>query len=346
MTISEIAKKANVSIGTVDRVIHNRGRVSKETEQLVRKIIAESNFEPNQYAKSLKLNKRYRFGVLLPEFKEGENSYWEIMRSGCMAAAEDNHFHPSELVFAYFDGTTNLDLQASGEKLLTQDLDGIVFPANSESGTRFLLEKIRDIPYAFVNSGCTDGKPIIDTSQDGNAAGRTAARILSLLCPEGRRFLILKRDTQSGQETMERINSFIDFFETNENVRVVVDTINRKSNLKDQIKAIIDKYQRIDGIFIVNTDAAAYTGCIYEIAPELRPKIVGFDAVQKNVEMLMADKISCLLSQQPFQQGYNAVQQMYLYHVSGKKESVVNRAPVTVLFKENLHTFQQTDNRY
>ena len=59
MTISEIAKKANVSIGTVDRVIHNRGRVSKETEQLVKKIIAESNFEPNQYAKSLKLNKRF-----------------------------------------------------------------------------------------------------------------------------------------------------------------------------------------------------------------------------------------------------------------------------------------------
>ncbi|MFA7128853.1 MAG: LacI family DNA-binding transcriptional regulator, partial [Sphaerochaeta sp.] len=31
MTISEIAKLANVSIGTVDRVLHKRGRVAPET---------------------------------------------------------------------------------------------------------------------------------------------------------------------------------------------------------------------------------------------------------------------------------------------------------------------------
>ncbi len=33
--IKDIAAKANVSIGTVDRVLHNRGRVSEEVRQKV-----------------------------------------------------------------------------------------------------------------------------------------------------------------------------------------------------------------------------------------------------------------------------------------------------------------------
>lgn len=42
MKISEIAKAAGVSVGTVDRVLHNRGRVSKETKANIEKIIKEN----------------------------------------------------------------------------------------------------------------------------------------------------------------------------------------------------------------------------------------------------------------------------------------------------------------
>ena len=56
-TISEIAHRARVSIGTVDRVIHNRGRVAKKTEEKIKKIIKELDFKPNIYARNLKLKK-------------------------------------------------------------------------------------------------------------------------------------------------------------------------------------------------------------------------------------------------------------------------------------------------
>lgn len=39
LTIKQIAAQAGVSIGTVDRVLHKRGRVSKETEALVLEIL-------------------------------------------------------------------------------------------------------------------------------------------------------------------------------------------------------------------------------------------------------------------------------------------------------------------
>ena len=35
MTIAEIARKAGVSIGPVDRVLHNRGHVAEQTRQKI-----------------------------------------------------------------------------------------------------------------------------------------------------------------------------------------------------------------------------------------------------------------------------------------------------------------------
>ena len=58
VTIKNIAELANVSIGTVDRVIHNRGEFSLKTEEKVRKVIKELNYKPNVIARSLVTKKK------------------------------------------------------------------------------------------------------------------------------------------------------------------------------------------------------------------------------------------------------------------------------------------------
>ena len=88
MTINEIAEKAGVSIGTVDRVIHNRGRVSPETISKVKKIIEDSGFTPNPLARQLALNKPVRIGVLLPKLKS-DSAYWNLIYSGIQKAIDE-----------------------------------------------------------------------------------------------------------------------------------------------------------------------------------------------------------------------------------------------------------------
>lgn len=51
--IIDIAEMAGVSVGTVDRVIHNRGRVSEENEKKVKAILEKANYQPNLMARSL-----------------------------------------------------------------------------------------------------------------------------------------------------------------------------------------------------------------------------------------------------------------------------------------------------
>ena len=53
VTINDVAKAAGVSKGTVDRVLHNRGEVSKKSKEKVLRVIEELGYKPNLYASML-----------------------------------------------------------------------------------------------------------------------------------------------------------------------------------------------------------------------------------------------------------------------------------------------------
>ena len=57
--IKDIAERACVSVGTVDRVLHNRPNVSPSAREKVEKALKEMNYQPNMYASALAYNKSY-----------------------------------------------------------------------------------------------------------------------------------------------------------------------------------------------------------------------------------------------------------------------------------------------
>lgn len=65
-TIKELAAKCGVSIGTVDRVLHNRGRVSAKTRELVLSTAEEMQYIPNRAAQSLAARKKSFISDLSP----------------------------------------------------------------------------------------------------------------------------------------------------------------------------------------------------------------------------------------------------------------------------------------
>ena len=53
-TITDVAKRANVSISTVSRVLNKNYPVSDELRQKVLQAVSELNYQPNAVARSLK----------------------------------------------------------------------------------------------------------------------------------------------------------------------------------------------------------------------------------------------------------------------------------------------------
>ena len=86
VTISDVAKAAGVTRGTIDRVLHERGEVSEETRAKVLKVIKELGYKTNVYASMLAKNKSHDIAVILPKYKKGE--FWELAHVGIEKARE------------------------------------------------------------------------------------------------------------------------------------------------------------------------------------------------------------------------------------------------------------------
>jgi DNA-binding LacI/PurR family transcriptional regulator len=66
VTIRDVAKYANVGVGTVSRVINNNPAVSDETRQKVLAAIEDLDYRPNPIARQLSTGRTLTIGVILP----------------------------------------------------------------------------------------------------------------------------------------------------------------------------------------------------------------------------------------------------------------------------------------
>ena len=117
--IIDIAEMAGVSVGTVDRVIHNRGRVSEENEKKVRAILEKANYQPNLMARSLASKKQYHFLAITPSFKPGE--YWEAISEGIDKAASETEFYNVNVTKLFFDQYDNHTFDAIVRTLFDEE---------------------------------------------------------------------------------------------------------------------------------------------------------------------------------------------------------------------------------
>ncbi|MDO4802312.1 MAG: helix-turn-helix transcriptional regulator, partial [Prevotellaceae bacterium] len=99
--IKDIAERAGVSVGTVDRVLHNRPSVSVTARQKVEQALEEMQYQPNIYASALASNKPYTFVMILP--KHVKTAYWEEIEEGANKATSDRQDFKVELKIRYFN---------------------------------------------------------------------------------------------------------------------------------------------------------------------------------------------------------------------------------------------------
>ncbi|KAF0823151.1 substrate-binding domain-containing protein [Cytobacillus firmus] len=132
-TIKDVAKKANVSIATVSRILNGQGGYSEETKFKVLRVIEELGYQPNAVARGL-INKRtHTIGVLFPKLS---GSLVTDLLDGIEKAANDNG---SSVIVCH--------TESSGEKtmkylqlLFEKRVDGIIFAS----------EILKDEYYQFV----------------------------------------------------------------------------------------------------------------------------------------------------------------------------------------------------
>ena len=152
--LTDIARMANVSVGTVDRVIHNRGRVSEENIRRVKEIMEQVGYKPNLIARSLAVKKPCHLVALIPDFRPGD--YWSAMEYGIRRAEEEWESYGVKVSVLTFDqySKASFDQAVSRLQEMPETVDGVIVGTLFKEAVIQLSEHL--FFYIRLFSNCLD----------------------------------------------------------------------------------------------------------------------------------------------------------------------------------------------
>lgn len=145
VTIRDVAKKANVGVGTVSRVLNNHTAVSAETREKVLSAIQELHYTPNPLARRLSLGRTLTIGVVLPFLTLP--SYVERLR-GVQQALEDSQY---DLTLFSVENPDKVDRYISDLSRKSR-VDGVIFISLPLTDSQINQFSHAEIPIVLVDA--------------------------------------------------------------------------------------------------------------------------------------------------------------------------------------------------
>ncbi|WP_320130725.1 LacI family DNA-binding transcriptional regulator [uncultured Sphaerochaeta sp.] len=334
MTISEIAKLAKVSIGTVDRVLHNRGRVAPETVEKIMSIVQDYGYQPNTYARNLKLSKTFHIGVLLPKL-HSEYGYWNLIYDGILKAAKELSPLSVSIDLVEFDRAKPETFLESGKKLFLKNPDAILFPPVLPDVSKIFIETHSTLDFAFIDSPLPDTQPVASVVQNPFRGGYLAGRMMNLLSPQKGTYITIQTH-KSAYNSSERSRGFLHYFQNKEGYKTIELIINLAEGGEDIIEKAYRQYPDLQGIFVVNDAVHRVAHIISLLGRKSQTILIGYDLIAQNRKAMSEGNVDCLLSQRPDFQGYTAIYQLYRKNMLGQNPEVVIDLPIDIILPENL----------
>lgn len=343
--IKDIATMAGVSIGTVDRVIHNRGEVAEETRIKVQRILKETNYSPNLMAQALKSKRRFQIVSLLPKPTD-DNPFWLKHPIGMTRAIEELDPFPVTLHQITFDMQSEKDFQNKADSVLKLSPDGVLLaPIFKSESTTFCSKLFQaNIPFVFIDGFIENTDFLAYVGEDVFQSGRVAGQLVDIVTSKDDDILIvtIAKNIRNMSHLNNRTQGFINYFQksgTNKGKRINVNIPNpsRKSVSKALDKALIEN-QFTGSIFITGSRS-------YLIAEYLEEKglnainLIGYDMLEVNVKYLKSGITKFLIGQRPEEQSYKGVKKLFEFLALKKNPDKIEYLPVDIITSENVEFF-------
>lgn len=340
--ITDIAEMAGVSVGTVDRVIHNRGRVSEENEAKVKAVLKRVNYRPNLVARSLASKKQYHFVALIPSFEPGE--YWEAISEGIDKAATETELYNVDVTKLFFDQYDNDTFDEIANGLLDgEEIDGVLIATLFTDSVIRLSRTLdtKELPYIYVDSNIAGEHQLAYFGTESYDAGRIAAKLLLNQTGASSDILIArivhsgKNDSNQGRNRKEGFCRYLQENGFDGKLHEVELKLGDKEYNFSKLDELFQAVPRIEGAVIFNSTCFILGDYLKERNMK-NVKLVGYDLIKKNTELLSEGIIAALIAQRPERQGYDGIKSLCSHLVLKQEPEKVNLMPIDILIRENL----------
>ena len=332
---------AGVSAGTVDRVLHNRGDVSRASREKVQKVLDEIDYHPNMFAIGLAAKKRYHIICIIPYYIE--HDYWHSVAQGIDRAAQEMRPFNVGVDYLFYSHANKPSYQEACTRLQSESVDAVLIAPNFQDDTLKLTSYLesKNIPYAFIDFNMEQTHALCYIGQDSQVSGYIAAKILMRRYREGQElvlFLNNQKNSPAEVQMQRRLEGFMQYLAAEHRNLIVHDFVLHKENTDANEKQLDTFFAEHPKVAL----GAVFNSRVYQVAGYLQRKkqkldaLVGYDLLQKNVEYLKSGEVNYLIGQRPGLQGYCGVKALCNHIVFKKPVTAVKYMPIDVLMKENI----------
>ncbi|MDR1344580.1 MAG: LacI family DNA-binding transcriptional regulator [Tannerellaceae bacterium] len=340
--IKDIADLSGVSTGTVDRILHKRGKVSIEAKEKVDKVLKEIDYQPNLIARSLALKKKYNFITLTPQPAKGE--YWAKLAEGVDRAEKELFSYNVNVKRLYFNQYDKNSFDTLIPLIALSECHGVVIATLFRESVVELTVALdgMGIPYVLIDAYIEDTNCVAYYGTHSYDSGYIAGRLM--LGQIGRDddiavFYFNRKSEYKSTQVSKREEGFCDYVRNHKHEgRICPVEINAGEDGDNEavLDDFFDKNPKLKAGIIFNSRACLLCNYLVRRNGTKDFKLIGYDVLDDNVDFLRSGLITHLIAQRPEVQGLHAVKALFRYLAMKEDIEQVNYMPIDVLVKENI----------
>ncbi len=343
--IKDIADLAGVSIGTVDRVLHERGEVAEQTRQKVLDIVRETNYSPNLTARALRTTRRFHLATLLPE-PSPDALFWTRHQQGIDEAINELSPFPLTISQITYNISSESDFLGKTNRILSMRPDAVLMAPVFRSQSFDFCNRLHreNIPFVFIDEYVRKADYLAYIGEDAFRSGRVAGQLADMITDPGKDIVAINiaKDIENIHHLNNRTSGFMNYFTEpgrNKGRKLTLNILTSDyRDIKSELGRLLAIYPDTGTLFVSSSKT-------YKIARFIADEnlsginLIGYDLLEENVRYLKSGTIKFLIGQRPVEQTYKGIRKLYEYLVYGKIPDKTEYLPIDIVTSENVDFF-------
>jgi LacI family transcriptional regulator len=337
--IREIANALGISIGTVDRALHDRPGISPSTRANVLRMAQRLRYRPNVAARNLRLNRRLRLAIHTP--KEIA-SFFNPLRDGIRTAAASATGVNIDLDFRTFPRLGDGDLRLM-EQDLDREYDGLLITPGNLALIEPMIRKFteRNVPVICVASDVPRSGRLASVSIDAAVSGGMAAELLGRVLKKEGHVAVITGDLSTFDHS-EKLRGFAGTLATTAphlTLLPAVESHERPTEAYTAAIGLLKRKPRPAGIYISTANSIPVLRALDEQHLLGRIEVIATDLFPQLARLLEESTLLATIHQRPFTQGKVAFEAIFCYLVHGIVPKAATRLAPHIVLRSNLPLF-------
>ncbi len=340
--LKDIARLANVSVGTVDRVIHKRGEVSDDSYKKIMAIVEKTGYTPNLLARTLGSNKVFKIAAVIPNPDQDE--YWKLSSDGLAKAQKDWVQYNVQIKTHPFDLYHKASFIKAVKAAIKSNPDGLLLaPIFHNEAIEAIQLCETKIPYVLFNNNLPETSPLTFVGQNLYESGQLGAELLSISQKEPGTYAILHiyDDISNSTHLSEKEKGFRDYFKNlkgprNKAIGIDLNFTHKKTLAKELNDLLMTPDLR--GLLVTTSKGASIVSAMLEKHGKNGIRLVAYDLLEENINFLKKGIIDFLINQNSKQQAYVGIGQLSNFLLF-KKPPSNSLFPLEIISRQNLNSY-------